>query len=384
MTKYTSSQEKQKKFIEISQIRVINVKSPEAVRHFSSGTRGRSNPWCISNSSHWNRYKKDGYDWYIILTRDEKFAVDFEKEHGWDHHNTAMSSPDILALINKYPVLRRLFPESGHIQKFLSLLSPENPTEDTIEDIVHFVVRKDNSLINAVSNEKAIEKILWRMPELVLKMKYPESNHYIMAANAMHHRLGYTLSDLEYEKFINKIRSKRPDKKVLDSLKPVPINNRNIKSQKSLIKVHPHLIKNIEDPKTVIRILADRKIWSAYLSDYVIESPTSDADAVIFAIGCYIVNYGGYAEASPDDIRKRRETKVKKFMRIIDEVTPAYWRWLTPNIEKEIQYIDEILRDKDLPQSTRSLQETRREHLVTVLKVHEMVKTRNVNAFFRK
>ena len=46
-------------------IKIVKINSYQAAKYFSSGSRGRSNPWCISNKKNYEDYEERGYDWHF-------------------------------------------------------------------------------------------------------------------------------------------------------------------------------------------------------------------------------------------------------------------------------------------------------------------------------
>ena len=102
-----------KRLYRSAEIDVIRVFTPNAVSFFSSGSRGRSNPWCISRPGHWESYKSQGYEWVIVLLDKEKYAIDFNMAEGWDGENQPLTKRALRALTKRFPILSKLFPDSS-------------------------------------------------------------------------------------------------------------------------------------------------------------------------------------------------------------------------------------------------------------------------------
>ena len=90
---------------------LIKINSFEAAKHFSSGYRSRSCPWCIGESKgHWSWYKNRGYDWYFLLPKtNEKYAIDSNTETVWDSRNEVVLFTKV---VKKYPQIEDLLPIS--------------------------------------------------------------------------------------------------------------------------------------------------------------------------------------------------------------------------------------------------------------------------------
>ena len=90
---------------EDNKIRVIKINTFAASEHFSSGSRGRAKPWCISTrETDWNRYNYDNFRWIFVLVKKslEKYAIDTRSGFSWNEKNKVTPFSDI---VRKYPIL---------------------------------------------------------------------------------------------------------------------------------------------------------------------------------------------------------------------------------------------------------------------------------------
>ena len=91
------------KIYEDKKIKLVNVWSYKACAYFSSGSRGRSTPWCIVNKDEWEEYRS--HDWYILLIKgtNEKYAIDRNSGRAYDGQNQPTTFENIA---NNYPIIR--------------------------------------------------------------------------------------------------------------------------------------------------------------------------------------------------------------------------------------------------------------------------------------
>ena len=94
---------------ENNRVKIVRVHNEKAVDYFSSGSRGRSNPWCISKRGHFDEYAMNGYKWVLLLVKksDEKYAIDITFELVWDKKNKEV---DIDHVVSTFPILRKIIP----------------------------------------------------------------------------------------------------------------------------------------------------------------------------------------------------------------------------------------------------------------------------------
>ena len=108
---------------EDSKIKVIKINTFKASEHFSSGSRGRSKPWCISTrEADWNRYNQESFSWIFLLVKEssEKYAIDVNRGFAWDSTNTVRPFSNI---VKKYPILSNFVTDAETIKdSFLKII----------------------------------------------------------------------------------------------------------------------------------------------------------------------------------------------------------------------------------------------------------------------
>ena len=94
---------------EDSKIKVVRVYNERAVKFFASGSRGRSNPWCIWRKSQYDIYHSDGYRWIILLVKNsaQKYAIDTTYGLVWNATNRQI---DLENVVSNFPILKKIAP----------------------------------------------------------------------------------------------------------------------------------------------------------------------------------------------------------------------------------------------------------------------------------
>ena len=99
---------------EDSKLRVVKINTYKAAKHFGSGGRGRSKPWCIAaTNGFWTRYRDDGYLWHFIFDKENKkrYTISLNMTVGWNQQNNPMLRNEIIRLLDKFPALDKIAKE---------------------------------------------------------------------------------------------------------------------------------------------------------------------------------------------------------------------------------------------------------------------------------
>jgi hypothetical protein len=134
-------------FYEGGGVKVIIPHTEEASKCFGKGTR-----WCTAadNDNLFHHYKKLGEPLYIVITDDgKKYQFHFKSNQFMD---SADKPIDLSELVQKYPVLYKIFDKEAKKWGVIELIDPKNAKKMSFADIFEKVIKNhaDGDLYNVI------------------------------------------------------------------------------------------------------------------------------------------------------------------------------------------------------------------------------------------